>query len=547
VQKFWSQVEDYLRQMLLSQKLQSVITATVRVTEGEILQKYKDENVLANFDYVFLDANLVPDNQVQVSEEDLKAYYEKNKENYKRDDAVKLRYVLFPDAATSEDTITTQKQLRALVKELKKFNPADSTTWGVVNDYSLSKYEDKYFKPNEISSEVADFLFSASKDSISDVITGSDGFHLVKLIDAKEGGEVFVNASHILISIGADTAAAKLKAEQVYQRLRNGENFIKLAAENSDDPGNKFKGGSLGWFTKGAMVKEFEDAVMGGSIGEIRDPVKTQFGYHIIRINDKQKKEFKIADIKMLVKASVRTKDAARKKAEDFAYVTRKGNFDEEAKKLNIPITEIPSFITKGSFVPGAGQNKSVNKFAFDEKKGAISDPIKIQNGYAVYMIAEKLPSGYIPFDEIKATQLTLNVKLEKKLDLLKQTAYEIKGKISGNLSSIKDSDSAVKILSADSVSVSKPNPLIGSDFDFNSIVFKMQPGQISDPIKTNRGYYIVQMKTITSFDQNKYQQEYETIKSAMLNQKKQTILQEWITELKEKAVIVDNRDKFYR
>jgi parvulin-like peptidyl-prolyl isomerase len=74
-----------------------------------------------------------------------------------------------------------------------------------------------------------------------------------------------------------------------------------------------------------------------------------------------------------------------------------------------------------------------------------------------------------------------------------------------------------------------------------------MQAGQISDPIRTNKGYYIVQIKSITPFDQNKYQQEYETIKSGMLAQKKQTILQDWITELKENAVIVDNRDKFYR
>ncbi|MCI0449044.1 MAG: peptidylprolyl isomerase [Chlorobi bacterium] len=547
VQKFWAQVEDYLRQTLLSQKLQSVITATVRVTEGEVLQKFKDENILANFDYIFLDVNSIQDNQVLISEEDLKSYYEKNKENFKRDESVKLRYVLFPDQATMDDTILTEKQLRVLVKELKKFNPADSTTWSVVNDYSLSKYENKFFKPNEISSEVAGYLFKEAKDSISDVIKASDGFHIVKLLDTKEGEDVFVNASHILINFETDTAGAKLKAEQLLQRLKNGEDFAKLSADNSDDPGNKFVGGSLGWFTKGAMVKEFEDAVMGGNIGEVKGPVKTQFGYHLIKINDRQKKEFKFADIKMIVKSSSKTRDAARKQAEDFAYVTRKGNFDEEVKKLGLQITEIPNFITKGSFIPGTGQNKSVTKFGMDEKKGAISDPMKVQNGYAVYMIADKVPAGYISFEEIKGTQLLLSVKVEKKLDFLKQRAEELKGKITGNLSSINTLDTNIKVQSTDSVSVSKPNPLIGTDFDFNNTVFKIQAGQISDPIRTNRGYFIVHMKSITQFDQNKYQQDYEIIKSGILTQKKQTILQDWITELKDKAVIVDNRDKFYR
>ena len=74
-----------------------------------------------------------------------------------------------------------------------------------------------------------------------------------------------------------------------------------------------------------------------------------------------------------------------------------------------------------------------------------------------------------------------------------------------------------------------------------------MQNGQISDPIRTNRGYFIVQMKSITHFDQAKFQQEFETIRNGIITQKKQTIVQDWITDLKETAEIVDNRDIFFR
>jgi len=547
VTKFWSQVEEYLKQTLLSQKLQSVITGTVRVTEGEVMQKYKDDNIKASFDFVFLDPNSVPDASIQISEDDLKNYYDKHKDDFKRDESAKLKYVLFPDIATMEDTVSTEKMMKALVKDLRKLNPADSTTFGVVNDNSASKFTNNFVKPNEIAAEVSAFLFNASKDSVSDVIKASDGFHLVRMIDSKEGTETFTNAQHILINFGADTNAAKVKAEQVAQRLRAGEDFNKLAAENSNDDGNKFKGGDLGWFGKGAMVKEFEDAVTSAKIGDIVGPVKTQFGYHIIRVKGRQSKEFKFADIKKTVKPSTKTKDAARKRAEDFAFVSKKGSLDEEAKKLGLQVVDIPNYISKGAFIPGAGQNTTVTKFALEEKKGAISDPIKVQTGYAVYQVTDKFPAGNYSFDELKIQQLPALVKAEKKLDILKQQATELKSKISGDINSLKAVNPQIVIQKADTVTVSAPSPLIGADFDFANAVYKLQNGQISEPIRSARGYYLVQMRNIAAFDQGKFQAEYDKIKTALVNQKKQTIVQDWLTDLKDKAVIVDNRDKLFR
>ncbi len=548
VTKFWAQVEEYLKQTLLSQKLQSVITGTVRVTESEVLQRYKDENIKASFEYVFLDANSVMDAQIQVTDDDMKNYYEKHKDDFKRDKSAKVKYVLFPDIATMEDTVSTEKMIRAFTKDLKKLVPGDSTTYSVVNDNSAAKFTNNFVKPNEISPDVAAFLFSAGKDSVSEVIRASDGFHMVRLLDTKDGAETFSNAQHILVNFGADTNAAKTKAEQIAQRLRGGEDFVKLAAENSDDASNKFKGGDLGWFGKGAMVKEFEDAVNGATVGSIVGPVKTQFGYHIIRVKGKQNKEFKFADIKKNVTASPKTKDAARKRAEDFSFVSKKGNMEEEAKKLGLQVVDIPSYVTKGAFVPGAGQNNSVIKFALDEEKGSVSDPIKIQTGYAVYVITDKFPEGFYSFDELKVQQLPMLVKTEKKLDALKQQAADLKSKIQGgDINTLKSVNPQIAVQRADTVTVSVPSPQIGADFDFSSVVYKLQNGQISEPIRTARGYYIVQMRNISAFDQNAFQQQFETMRTAIINQKKQSIVQDWLTEMKEKAVIVDNRDKMFR
>ncbi len=547
VQKFWSQVEEYLKQTLLSQKLQSVITGTVRVTEGEVMQKFKDDNIKATFDFVFLDVNSVQDNIVQINDEDLKAYYDSHKDEFRREESAKVKYVLFQDGATAEDTLYTEKQLRSLVKDLKKMNPNDSTTYGVVNDNSMMKFTNVFIKPNELAPEVLQYLFNGVKDSVSDVIKASDGLHIVRMIDSKESDVEFSNASHILVNFGTDTAAAKQKTDQIMARLKAGEDFGKLARELSEDPGSKDKGGDLGWFGKGAMVKEFEDAVNKAAIGETVGPIKSQFGFHIIKVKNRAKKEFKVADIKQVVKPTAKTKDAARKKAEDFAFICKSGNFEDEAKKLGLQIIEMPNFVTKGGFVQGAGQSQAISKFALGEKKGSVSDPIKIQNGYAVYLITEQFPSGYYSFDEVKGNLLPGYVKIQKKLDYLKPQAEDLRSKVTGDLNSLKSINPQIVIQSADTSTVSAPNPIVGNDMEFNSVVYKMQNGQISNPIRTNRGYFIVHMKTITPFDQTKYQQEFQNIQNTMITQKKQTIMQEWVTELKNKAVIVDNRDKFFR
>ncbi|MCX7878942.1 MAG: peptidyl-prolyl cis-trans isomerase, partial [Ignavibacteria bacterium] len=151
------------------------------------------------------------------------------------------------------------------------------------------------------------------------------------------------------------------------------------------------------------------------------------------------------------------------------------------------------------------------------------------------------------PFEEIKTTTVMAAARLEKKLDILKNKADEIRKSISGNLETTKNLYPDLKIESADSVTVNRPDPKIGSDPAFTNALFKLSNGQISEPIRTQRGYYIVQIRSITPFDQNSYQQEYAKIRDELIAQKKQTITQEWINDLKEKAEIVDNRDKFYR
>ncbi len=546
--QFWTQVEGYLREVLQSEKLQAVLTAGVRVTEADVLQKYKDDKIFANITYSGLDFSMITDTSMNnPSNEEMKKYYDAHKEDFKVDESVKFKYVVFSDAATAEDTAAAQKYLEVLIKDLKTATLEDSSLIRLVNDNSVSPFSDTYQKPNAFGSDATKFLFSAKPGDVSDIIIGNDGYKVIRLIDSKEGEDTYVNASHILVNFGTDTAAAKKKAEDIFKRVKAGEDINTLAQQLSDEPSAKTQKGDLGWFTKGAMVKEFEEASMNAKDGEIVGPVKTQFGFHIIQVKGKSKKEFKVAEIKKTVTAGARTKDIAKKKAESFYLDVDKGaNIDTLAKQVNLVCTTTPD-VLKDGFIPGAGQNKKLMKLALDSRPKKVFEPVKIQGGYGVYELIEKTPAGYRNFDSIKTTMVKPKVVEQKKFAVLKQMATDLRAKIQNNdIKSLSTLTPPSVVETADSVSVSKPAPKIGQDFAVSDAIFTLKQGEISQPVKGSKGYYLIQLNNVTPFNNDDYLKAYNEIRNGLLAQKKQSVVQEWLQKMQNEADIIDNRDRFF-
>jgi len=161
-------------------------------------------------------------------------------------------------------------------------------------------------------------------------------------------------ASHILVESGSDDAAALKKAQALADRARAGEDFAKLARENSDDPGSKAAGGDLGWATRDAYVAPFADALFAMQKGEIRGPVKTQFGYHVIRLEDVQPAHQRTFDeVRAELEADYR-KDQAQSgfyeksqqlADESFAALSE---LDSVGKKLGLPVKTVEAFTREG-------------------------------------------------------------------------------------------------------------------------------------------------------------------------------------------------------
>ena len=547
VREFWNQVENYLRETILSDKLQSIIVSSVIVTEGDVLQKYKDDNILTNFEYLSLDLSTIPDTLVTITDEELRTYYDNHQDEFKQEEAVKFRYLVFPDVPTAEDSAIVDKQLTAYMEDFKSSIIDDSSLIKLVNDISETPFDENFKKPNTIGKGALEFLFKAQQDEVSNLIIDQDGYKIVRFLGSKEGDDVYANASHILVNFGTDTISAKKKAEEILKRAKGNKKFEDLAFALSEDPSAKQNKGELGWFTKGAMVPEFENAAMDGNVGDIIGPIKTQYGFHILKINGKTRKEFKFTELKMTVKAGSRTRDAAKKGAEDFIYSIEEGaNIDTLAAILRLPVLATPE-VTMDGFIPGAGQNKSLINFGFDSDIGEVDGPFKIQGGYAAYLLADKIPAGYKNFDSIKTIQIKPKVLMEKKYAILEQVTNDLISKIqNGDLNTLTAIYPNYIIETADSVSVSKPYAKIGTDYAFNNVVFNMTSGELSKPIKGNNGYYIVKLKSITPFNQQDYMSKGSEIRNQLMQTKQQAVIQEWLANLQNKADIVDNRDRFF-
>ncbi len=548
---FWSQVENYLRETLLSEKLQNFLAQGAVVSEADVLEKYKDDNLRANISYALLDLTTVTDSsQFAVTDAEMKEYYDKHKNDFRQEEAIKLKYVQFLDQATSEDSTALMKTMERFRKDLQTAKEEDSSLIKLVLENSSVSWNPDFQRSNNFEQNVSKFLFSANPGDISEVLKGDDGFQVIKLLDVKKGADELANASHILINIeNEDSVAARNKALDLLQRVRNGENINELALEFSDDPTAKQNRGDLGWFMKGNMVKEFEDAVYSARVGDVVGPVRTKYGYHIVKVNDRQAKEFKVAQISKFVTPSPRSKQMTKQRAEEFYQRIKKGEiFDTLAKTMNMqPIYS--QDIPRTSQIPMMNKKTpALTSLFFEGGANTLSEPVKSGNNLYIYQVVEKKNEGYQNFDSVKTTMIKPKLINEKKLSILAQKAKELEGQIkNGDVLSLRDVAPQYMYGQIDSFMVSRPDPTIGQDFRLNYEIFsKMKPGEISQPIKGAKGVYIVKLNSVTPFDEQDYAQKAPDIRKELLSTKRQTIVSEWLQKMQDEASIVDNRDKYF-
>ena len=539
--EIWIEVEKQLRKQRLFEKIQSVVLATVRVTPGEILQKFNDQNILMNIEYAFFDPNkFVNDKDVKVEEEDLKKYFYDNQSDFKIRANRKIKYVLFNTNPSSDDSMQVFRDLEAVKKQVE----SGLDFIELQKSYMMNPTGVQTVKHGEMMAEKENVLFSAKVGSVVGPVKDFDGFHLIKIIAQTTSKNIFVKASHILFS---DNADGEKKAKEILAKAKSGGNFSELAKTNSIEPGANASGGSLGWFGNGRMVKPFEDAAFKANVGEIIGPIKTQFGYHIIKIEGRDNRELKIASITMPIKISSQSLDQNFQKANDFSFLAKKGSFEDEAKSLGLEVVESGNFEEKG-FIPGLGMNEAINRFAFKNDLGDVSDVYNLQNGMIVFKVSEIINDGVKTFESIK-NEITPKVLNSLKLKKTGEIANGIASKLNKDtsISKILNFDNRITIQTTGNFNSSGSIPNLGQEPIVSKTSRSIELGKVSNVVNGNRGSYIVKVISRTNFDSSAYNLQKEFLGMNLLQEKKQRMLSDWIENLKKKSDIEDNRDLFFR
>lgn len=209
----------------------------------------------------------------------------------------RLQHILLvvPEAAAAERIQAAKQKAEQLLQQLQ--SGADFTQVAIAESdgqQALNGGDLGWRKLGEIPSIFASSVRNMQVGELSDVIRSPSGFHIIKLAEKRSSDpQYIVNqtlARHILVQTSdlVSSEEALERIQKLKQRIGNGEDFAQIAAANSDDKGSAADGGSLGWVNPGIMVKEFEDAMNRLPPGELSDPVKTQFGWHLIKVEERR-------------------------------------------------------------------------------------------------------------------------------------------------------------------------------------------------------------------------------------------------------------------
>ena len=542
----WPRIEEFLRNKRKQEKLQNILTSLITISDEEVLNEYIKRNKKVDARYVALRYADIPDDSVEVTERDLRRFYNQHKDEFKQPRTYTIEYVAIPKTPSREDTLDVLEELESLKEAFAK--ATDDSLF--LSQYgSEQPYSGAYFKYDELDRDLAEAIFKNPKPGtvIGPIIVGNKA-HLVKIEDVRPAEEPVIHARHILLGTPRDTEAekkaARKQALELKRRIEKGEDFAQLAREYSRDPGTAPAGGDLGWFGKGQMVKPFEDAAFKAPVGKVVGPVETRFGYHLIEVLGKANQEVKIADFVREIRPSVRTLNELASKAEDLQYfASESGNFSKEAQQLGLQATEV--VVQEGQqFIPGIGSSQQVMDFLKQAKEGKISDVIELNDKFVVVLVKDIQPEGFRPFEEVRA-ELEPRVKLEKKKEIQVKRLQEAYNKVGGY-------DSLAAYLGVPEYVAREVNfnntliPGLGREPKFVGAVLGLKEGQDTGVIAGNNAAFVAKVIRVQEPDLSKLTEaKKEELRQELLRREQQKVLNQWLQTLRKQAKVEDYRYRF--
>ena len=353
-----------------------------------------------------------------------------------------------------------------------------------------------------------------------------------------------------------DTSRTKQEALEIIENYKNGADFSVLANIHTQDPGNLIrpdsgKGGDLGWFEKGQMVKSFEDAAFKTRRGSVVGPVLSQFGYHIIKVDSiknrgKNNHQVKARHILLKVELGQKTRTELRRKATLFSYDAQDYGLSSAVDTHSVNIQQAENLKENDFFITQIGQFRSAVRWVFNSKIDDISDPLETESYYAVFKLDSITPAGVEDFDNVRE-KIYRDLISKNEFDATSLYAEELKTEIlnGSSFKSIKENNNRLELVPSDKKSLNSSFISLGRSEQLVGALIYSKKGDIVGPIKTARGHGIIKVMEIEKFDSTNWVSAKTNIRTDLANKKKREVYSDWMQNLKDEAQIIDNR-KFH-
>lgn len=342
----------------------------------------------------------------------------------------------------------------------------------------------------------------------------------------------------------------KLEADDIKRMLDEGDDFEELAKAYSEDNSAQ-NGGDLGWFERGRMVPPFDSAAFALAPGEISEPVRTKFGWHIIQTLEKKKdkngEQVHARHILLKIKASSETVDLAFRNAN--ALLADLSGSDLAAAAENMGDTlDTTGFFTENKPIPTIGFDRSISQFAFEQPVGTVSPVFETDAQVLVAKVINREPAGIEPFDEAKE-----KVQTDFTDYLAKQNCHADINKIWANMQD--NGVSLDKAAAAADYQVTTSRPItrmdyligIGGDPRLIGAIFALKnPGDLTGPEEYLKGWAIIKLDERQSADLSKYNEVRDSLSQVLLRNKQNTILNDWYTDMVKSAHVEDLVEEYF-
>ncbi len=502
--EYWLNLEKQIVEERTQSKYANMVGKGLYVTKEEAEDNLLASSKVVNFDYITLPQSSVADDQISISESDLREYYDAHLEDYKSSASRKIEYIVYAVTPSEDDYADAEKWINDIKSEFEQTE--DNVQF--VNASSDVAFENIWFKKEDLPENIATWVFD-EKAQLNDVFgpyRNGDSFTLAKLHKSEMMPDS-VEARHILLQVTtqAELLAAQTLADSLKTLIDNGAAFAPLAQQYSTDQGSAINGGDLGWFRRNQMVKPFEDAAFNNKKGEVT-VVASQFGIHIVQTTQLGKlvPQVQIAYLTRNVIPSTKTYQSVYAKASEFVGKnTTRDEFDAAIAEQNLT-KRVATLGENDLQIVGLESPRPLVRAAYEAEVGDIlqtsqGSPIfELGDNFVIAVLTNITEEGISPFDQVR-DRVELAVSKQKKADLLVE---KVKTNMAGNadLSSLAAA-LGTEVKSANSVNFNSFSiPGVGSEPAVIGTVASLPVDKVSAPIPGNNGVFVVM---VTSENQN--------------------------------------------